>query len=110
MSTFDGSFSEVDGSRFDVPKLSEQFISRYPEMSAAFMGMMDKDGVKFVRHPASITVWFERDLFKFCVSPRYSGKIAFGSGSDGVGGFSEIEQALKLKHFEWKLRGGQKRS
>lgn len=110
MSRFSGSFSGVADARMDMVKLCEEFRSRFPNLAEAFGGQLDENGVKHVRHPGTITMWFEVDRFKFVVCPRYSSKIAFGSGTDGLGGFSEIEQALDLGNFEWKLRGGRKSS
>lgn len=110
MSTFDQTYSSVATARLDMPKLSEEFIKRYPNMASVFAGQMKDDGATFERWPSSIILFFDADRFKFVIKPKFSSRVAFGSGLDGVGGFAEIEQALELKHFEWKLSGGQKRS
>lgn len=110
MSRFDESAIGAETTRLDLPRLSPEFVGRYPNMADVFSGKMNEDGTKFARHPGSIILFFEGDRFKFVCSPRSSSRIAFGSGTNGVGGFTEIEQALEMGHFEWKLRSGQRRS
>jgi len=95
---------------YDRVFVSTEFADRFPNLAELFCGLFRESDSKWEVYPCTLTIFVENRRLKFCVHPRVGPQVAFGSCQDGVGGFSEIEQALELGHFEWKRRGVQRRS
>jgi hypothetical protein len=110
MAKFSDGFAGSASSRMDVPVCSDEFAARFPNITDVLVGRLSAESGKWERGPGSIIVFQEVDRLKFVLSPKFSSRIAFGTFTDGLGGFSDLEQAIELGHYEWKLRSGQKRS
>lgn len=95
---------------YNRPVVSEEFAKRFPNLCELFQGSFSEEERVWKIYPCTLTIFVEGGRLKFCVHPRHGTQVAFGSCQDGTGGFSEIEQSLDLGHFEWKNRGGHKRS
>lgn len=110
MSTYEQSFSQAAGERVDAPTVDPSFSGAFPELARLFSGRLNSENGRCEIPPATITLFFEGGRFKFCVHPRTGGKVAFGTVSEPLEGLVGIEKALAAGHFEWKAKGGQKRS
>jgi hypothetical protein len=104
------SFDVATDERVDAPKIPVEFSERFPELGSLFGGRLNPDNGRVEVPPATITLFFEVSRLKFCVHPRTGHRIAFGSVREALDGLVGVEEALKLGHYEWKARTGQRRS
>ena len=103
MSSFVKSFFSQDG---DGQRASENIIAlreNWPNLTDALLGCKDPDGKEGVP-PITLMLFLEGDTLKFCLSPKWGGKVAFGTIVDPSKGLQAVEDAIRAGEFEWKKR------
>lgn len=104
MSSFVKSFISQDGGEQRLSPEISAFHDEFPELCDAMLGAKDPDGKQAIP-PVTLMLFVEGDKVKFCLSPKYGDKIAFGTLVGAEKGLSGVEQAIKAGQFEWKKRG-----
>lgn len=79
------------------------FRAAYPTLAEVFLGVpsgRDENG----RPPCKILIFAEADKLKFMLSPLSGPLVAFGTFSDPIQGFQQLELELASGAYEWKKR------
>lgn len=76
-------------------------LEEVPLLAKCFIGQSSEDG-KTTLPPCSLILFLERDLLKFCLSPKVGDEVAFGVVQEPLYSLEGVERALREDKFEWK--------
>ena len=74
-----------------------------PSLVEAFTGTVD-ESKRWVVGPCTVMIFYEAGKLKFCLSPKFTNKVAFGVIDDPVHPWDGIEKAIENGKLEWKGR------
>jgi|SRR5689334_15928805 len=104
MATYKERFDATAGETYNRSAVEPTFREEYPQLADVFSGVPATNGVDKDIPCATINLFWEGGRLKFCIIPRGSNKIAFGTISEPEKGFAGLEAALTNGTFEWKRR------
>jgi len=93
---------EIDRGQIDTECFGE-LIEAYPNLVEAFTGSVDENK-RWIIGPCTVMLFYEGGKLKFCLSPKYTNRVAFGSISDPMHPWDSIEQMIEKGSLEWKAR------
>lgn len=103
MSSYASSYSVAIHESHDKATTTEEFRQEYPTLASVFEGVQgDGNGTPGVS-AATISLFWEGGILKFCINPKIGNRVAFGSVRDPVKGLAALEAALCQGQFEWKI-------
>lgn len=104
MSTYLDQVKIRDGDGVLEDSILADHVEQWPNLCQALGGIKQDDG-KWQVGPATLMIFLEGGIMKFCLSPKYFPKVCFGVVSDPTMVLDSVEHALTTGKCEWKLRG-----
>lgn len=108
MSSYEQSYRAAIGDSVGGSVVPPEFREEFPALGTVFSGIVSEDGKTYSVYAATLNLWFEAGVLKFCIMPRFGSRIAFGTVGEPEKGFAGLEAALQAGHFEWKQGKGRK--
>jgi len=103
MSSYEQSYSAGAKDGRDFAAIPDSFREEYPQLAAVFAGLARAEQNGGSVPAATVNLWFEGAVCKFCIMPRFGNRIAFGTIEEPEKGFAGLEEAIAGGRFEWKV-------
>lgn len=108
MSTFRDSFLHSVPTNGVPSPLELAIRERWPNLADALFGVSCADDASASFPSCSIIMFVEGDRLKFCLTPQGKDRVAFGTFSAPLDGFSGLEAALAAGDFAWRAKKGKR--
>lgn len=108
MSRFRQSFSGSFDSNGGPSELERLMREKWPTLADVLFGAPAANEGEHSLPSCSIIVFVEGDRLKFCLTPQGLDKVAFGTISEPLEGFSGLERALDAGDFAWRSKRGKR--
>jgi hypothetical protein len=109
-SSYKLSFETARSGNGHAASLHASFVEKFPTLSEILQGSPAEGEGTFPVPAASIVIFSEGGMVKFCITPRIGNRVAFGVWKDPEDGLDALERILERGDFEWKIsksrRGG----
>jgi hypothetical protein len=103
MSSYGQKYSQALTSGVTREGVDPGFAEEFPHLAEIFRGVPKNGEGSFDVAPATLNLFWEGGVLKFCIIPRTGNRVAFGSCQCPEKGLQSVEEALAAEHFEWKI-------
>jgi hypothetical protein len=108
MSTFRKSLEASSSMSPGASELELRMRSAWPNLADALFGVIGVVDQSVALPSCSIILFVEGDRLKYCLTPQGSDKVAFGTISEPLEGFSGLESSLAAGDFAWRAKRGRR--